>query len=365
MLWLNPSMDYTAGQVLTDPQGWGSGSGLVQGGFINAPRTVDYLANVKLSLTRSFTSGPISSAELGVVRSTRNKTYDIDQAFLIFPGGAVSAPMPANAGTGGPLAWMGVGPQVTYNPLELIHNGTYQVLPTALSSIAVPPNWKVRERDVTSYVQFDLNTYLGNVSLRGNVGIQVAHTSQVSQGQRVTDHGAPAHGPDERQSGRQRRHHATGLDRSQPGLFQRVRRQCRAAADHGRELQHQLRALLFRWQQLQLQCRGREKLGVVRWWWRLRGGVGVFSEAERLHQSERGVSVRLQGFCRLLPDVRAAGAAGHHHGHRLGAGQRRPRLRQGGAGHAEPAVQPAHAGAERVRHHPDRQPHQELAGVWR
>ena len=186
MLWLNPSMDYTAGQVLTDPQGWGSGSGLVQGGFINAPRTVDYLANVKLSLTRSFTSGPISSAELGVVRSTRNKTYDIDQAFLIFPGGAVSAPMPANAGTGDPLAWMGVGPQVTYNPLDLIHNGTYEVLPTALSSIAVPPNWKVRERDITSYLQFDLNTYLGSVSLRGNFGIQVAHTSQVSQGQRVT-----------------------------------------------------------------------------------------------------------------------------------------------------------------------------------
>ncbi len=186
MLYVNPSLDYSTGLVLTDPQAWGSGSGLVQGGFINAPRTVDYLANLGVSVERSFISGPITSVELGVVRGTRNKTYDIDQTFLIFPGGAHSAALPGYVTTGDPLAWMGVGPQVTYDPLRLIADGIYQELPTALSSIAVPPNWKVRERDVTSYVQANLNTYLGNVSLRGNFGLQVAHTSQTSAGQRVT-----------------------------------------------------------------------------------------------------------------------------------------------------------------------------------
>ncbi|MGH8147865.1 MAG: TonB-dependent receptor, partial [Rhodanobacteraceae bacterium] len=187
MLVLNPSLNYadTSLIVLTDPQGWGSGATppVVQGGFINAPYTNDYLANLRAAVKRSFLSGPISSMEFGVDRGTRNKNYNIDQDFLIFPGGAKTAPLPADVTTGDPLSWMGIGQQVIYNPLALIANGTYQLFPTSLSSISVPPNWAVRERDVTSYLQFNLDTNLGNVSLRGNFGVQAAHTSQTTSGQ--------------------------------------------------------------------------------------------------------------------------------------------------------------------------------------
>lgn len=185
MLYITSAPDYANGQVLTDPQGWGEGSDLVQGGFINAPHTDDYLAQLRLGVKRNFVSGPFTSVELGVVRGTRNKTYDIDQTFLIFPGGAQTAALPDGYATGDPLAWMGVGPQVIYNPMDLIAGGTYELYPTELSSIAVPPNWKVRERDLTSYLQFNLDTAVGGVSLRGNFGIQVAHTAQTSEGQRA------------------------------------------------------------------------------------------------------------------------------------------------------------------------------------
>ncbi|MCX7512276.1 TonB-dependent receptor [Frateuria sp. STR12] len=186
MLYLNPSLDYGSGQmVLTDPQGWGSGATppVVQAGFINAPRTDDHLANLRLAVERDFLSGPFSSVEFGVVRGTRNKTYNIDQTFLIPPNGAPSIAAPGS--TCDPLAWMGIGSQVCYDPLQLIGAGTYEQFPTALSSIAVPPNWEVNERDVTSYLQFNLDTTLGNVGLRGNFGVQAAHTSQTSNGQRV------------------------------------------------------------------------------------------------------------------------------------------------------------------------------------
>ncbi|HEX5960756.1 MAG TPA: TonB-dependent receptor [Rhodanobacteraceae bacterium] len=185
LLYVNTAQDYTQGLVLTDPQGWGSGATppVVQGGFINAPHTNDYLANLHASVTRSFVSGPFSSVEFGVNRGTRNKNYQIDQDFLIFPNAAQTVPMPAGVTYGDPLGWMGVGPQALYDPLQLIANGTYELFPTALSSIATPPNWEVRERDLTSYVQFNLDTYLGNVSLRGNFGVQVAHTNQDSSGQ--------------------------------------------------------------------------------------------------------------------------------------------------------------------------------------
>ncbi len=195
LLYLNPSLDYSGDQiVLTDPQGWGSGGNppVVQAGFINAPKTKDYLANLKAAVKRDFMEGPFSSVEAGVVRGTRKKTYDIDQTFLTLGGGFFSATntpvltAPTGGGTCSALAWMGVGSQACYNPLALISNGTYTLLPTSLSSIAVPPNWKVTERDVTSYVQFNLDTNVGNVGLRGNFGLQVAHTSQTSEGQRVT-----------------------------------------------------------------------------------------------------------------------------------------------------------------------------------
>ena len=193
-LLLGPSQDFGSDQiVLTDPQGWGGGAtpAIVQAGFINAPRTVDYLGQLRLSVKRDFLSGPVSSIELGVNRGTRQKTYNIDQSFLTLPGGtnpdiigAPTAPIPGVT-TDDPLAFMGIGRQVIYDPIRLLRNGTYQTFSTSLSSVAVPPNWKVRERDVTPYLQVNIDTTLGNVGLRGNVGMQVAHTAQNAEGSRV------------------------------------------------------------------------------------------------------------------------------------------------------------------------------------
>ncbi|MDE1958044.1 MAG: TonB-dependent receptor [Xanthomonadaceae bacterium] len=202
MLYLNPALNYAGSNiVLTDPQGWGAGANpsIVQAGFNNAPSTEDYLANLRLSVKRNFSDGPFSSLVFGVDRATRNKTYNIVQDFLTLPNGsqtfattpigAQTAPIPTgallNGGSCDPLAFMGVGPEVCYNPLYLLNN-YYTVFPTSLSSIAVPPNWKVRENDVKPFFQFNIDTHVGGVSLRGNVGLQMVHTNQMSAGSRVT-----------------------------------------------------------------------------------------------------------------------------------------------------------------------------------
>ncbi len=190
LLYLNPSLNYTNGVVLTDPQGWGGGNDVVQAGFINAPHTVDYLANLRLSVERSFTSGPFSSMEFGVAYSKRSKTYHIDQDFLTLGGGTISGgnavkTAPFTGSSCDPLSWMGVSSQLCYNPFELIGNGTLQQVPTFGSSLSLPPNWKVREKTLTPYLQMNLDTYLGGVSLRGNFGIQAQRTSQRGVGERV------------------------------------------------------------------------------------------------------------------------------------------------------------------------------------
>ncbi|OOG54599.1 TonB-dependent receptor [Rhodanobacter sp. B05] len=190
LLYLSPSLDYTKGVVLTDPQGWGAGSDVVQAGFINAPRTVDYLANARIAVERSFASGPFSSLEFGVSNSRRNKSYNIDQAFLTLGGGTLSGgnAVETAAFTGSscdPLSFMGIGPQLCYNPFALIDNGTLSPVPTFGSNTGTPPNWTTHENVFTPYFQFNIDTTLGGISLRGNFGMQMQHTAQSATGERV------------------------------------------------------------------------------------------------------------------------------------------------------------------------------------
>jgi len=191
LLYVDPSQDYGSGMVLTDPQGWGAGNKVVQAGFINAPHTVDYLANLRLGVERDFVSGPFSSLEFGAGYSTRNKTYNVDQNFLTLGGGSFSATntpvlsAPFSGSSCAPLAWMGIGSMQCYNPFDLIGNGTLTEVPVFMSSLPLPPNWRVHERDLNPYVQLNIDTMLGDISLRGNIGMQVDHTNQSSTGERV------------------------------------------------------------------------------------------------------------------------------------------------------------------------------------
>lgn len=196
-LYLFPSQSFANNVMLTDPQGWGAGSNLVQAGFINEPHTEDYIGHVKLSAAHYFESGPFSSLEFGVNRERRRKNYVINQDFLVPGGGpslllnqgaAQSAPIPASAieGTTDALGFMGIGPEVLYNPFALIRSGALVEYPTQVSSLSSPPDWVVNENDTTGYLQLNLQTNLGpNVGLRGNVGVQIAHTGQFSTGSRV------------------------------------------------------------------------------------------------------------------------------------------------------------------------------------
>jgi iron complex outermembrane recepter protein len=191
LLYVNPSLDNIQGAVLTDPQGWGGGNDVVQAGFINAPRTVDYLANVRIAVERSFASGPFSSMEFGVSNSRRNKTYNIDQAFLTLGGGTISGgsavkTAPIQGGSScDPLSWMGMGPELCYNPFALIDNGSLVNVPTFGSNTGTPPNWRTHENVFTPYVQFNIDTNLGGISLRGNFGMQAQRTAQHATGERV------------------------------------------------------------------------------------------------------------------------------------------------------------------------------------
>ena len=191
--------------VLTDPLGWGAGAGLVQQGFLNQQHNEEYLANLRADAKHYFESGPISSVEIGADYAHHHKNSALRQAFVVLPQTpghdclvfsatctpTETAPIPAGAMTGAvdALGFMGIGPQVTYNPWALLASGVDVFYPTVASNTGPmgPPGWSLQENDTYGFVQFNIQTSLGpDVGLRGNFGVQVAHTTQESTGSRIS-----------------------------------------------------------------------------------------------------------------------------------------------------------------------------------
>jgi iron complex outermembrane recepter protein len=176
---------------LTDPRGWGGGLGIVQAGFINATDTKDDLFAVRASIQKKFDSSFLKDIEVGANYSDRSKSRDINQFFLSFAGGSpfiaqgatTSVAIPASAllGSTTGLNFLGFGNQVTYDPRRLISGGVYQLTQVENSDLPYPGDWTVTEKVWTGYVRADIDAG----RLTGNVGVQVVHTDQSSDGFRI------------------------------------------------------------------------------------------------------------------------------------------------------------------------------------
>ncbi|MEZ0469651.1 TonB-dependent receptor [Luteimonas salinilitoris] len=167
--------DYTdpSNLVLTDPGGWG------QEGFIKFPEVEDRLASLRLGAERRFDAGIFSSVEFGVNHADREKTRRSGlEAFLRLPDGEV--PIPADALTAPvDLGFTGIRGSIGYDtgavlPLYVIDEHSHSDIRNK--------NWTVEEKLSTAYAQWNLNTDVGEVALRGNIGVQLVHTDQSSTG---------------------------------------------------------------------------------------------------------------------------------------------------------------------------------------
>lgn len=178
---------------LTDPRGWGAG-GIVQAGFINDTETLDELWTIRgEAKVPTEGLGFIDSVVLGVAYDDRTKTRDITQNFLSLSGGpsvfasqgaVTRLPIPDSAllEPTASLAFLGLGNQVIYDPFVLLNNGTYVLTDVQSSSLPFPGDWTVDEKVYTGYFRVDLDGDLGSIPVTGNIGVQVVHTDQSSDG---------------------------------------------------------------------------------------------------------------------------------------------------------------------------------------
>ncbi|MFU8831089.1 MAG: TonB-dependent receptor [Wenzhouxiangella sp.] len=188
---LNPTLNYMdPGLIrLTDPQGWGAGAQpnpLVQAGFINNPKTEDWLARTRFDIDRELVSGPLSKFSAGFALSRRDKDRQLNQSFLTPPDGLGEAAIPDAARVGGnvSLDFVGVPGMVLWDPRYLLDN--FYTLVSPQVEFRKQQEWRVREDVLNTYFQFDLDTMIGGtIPLRGNFGAQWVVTDQSSRGFQV------------------------------------------------------------------------------------------------------------------------------------------------------------------------------------
>jgi iron complex outermembrane receptor protein len=167
---------------ITSPQGWGGD--VIPGGqvgYMNTPTVTDEIKAVRLTATRVLHEAPFKSLSFGFNHSERQKAFVNDQFYLGVPGGGDLA-VPGDlllAPTD--LGYLGISQVLSYDALGLVNSGALDLIRNPNADV-ISGNWEVTEKVSTYYAQANIDHNLFGLPLTGNVGVQVVHTDQSSDG---------------------------------------------------------------------------------------------------------------------------------------------------------------------------------------
>jgi iron complex outermembrane receptor protein len=197
-----PTLNYADPALiqLTSPQGWGGD--VIPGGqdgYLNMPSIKDELVALRGEIARELgdtgLSRYFSRVEFGVNLTDREKSFTPDQFFLGLKANAAdplrrtSVPIPTNLLLQPTqLAYLGIPGVVSYDPFAVIGAGLYNLVRNPNADVA-SAGWTVNEKVTTAYVKLDIDTTAGAAEVGGNVGLQVIHTEQSSDGIAATGNG--------------------------------------------------------------------------------------------------------------------------------------------------------------------------------
>lgn len=197
------SLDYTdvSQLAITNLQAWGGdfvpGSELGQKGYYKQPQIEDELTSLRLSAKHEMDLAFVNSVEFGINYDTREKyKTSSPEYYFALPGSTDEersfAPLPANTNITD-LSFLGIDGIVGYDPLQLMNDGTYELI-EALRSDVTAKSWTVSEDVTTAFVQFGVDSELASLPLTGNFGMQVVRTDQSSEAFSAQGINSPATG---------------------------------------------------------------------------------------------------------------------------------------------------------------------------
>ncbi|WP_246448792.1 TonB-dependent receptor [Sphingomonas sabuli] len=192
---LTPTLDYGDFNtiLLTSPQGWGGtqiapdGTAVVGGqdGYYNDRHINDRLWQLRGDVTKDVFGTFLDTVQAGINFTHRKKNLTPEEYFIGLAAntdGLTSIPVPEQYREGtANLDFLGLGPVVAYDPLAMINDGIYNLVPNPYGDVVVKA-YNVTERLLTPYVQANIKTELGTSLLTGNIGVQAIFTEQRSVG---------------------------------------------------------------------------------------------------------------------------------------------------------------------------------------
>lgn len=168
--------------VFTDPDNYG------YNGREEFDKQKDTIKAIRLQISHPV-GWIFSTFDLGVNYSDRKKTKAADVYFAWLNGNGSESDgydhtmsVPVNpAYLYGPtdLGYGGIGGILNYNVLAALANQFYLTQRNGQSDWS--RNYSVEEKVPVGYVKFNIDTALGDVPLRGNMGVQFVHTDQSSE----------------------------------------------------------------------------------------------------------------------------------------------------------------------------------------
>lgn len=174
---------------LTDVQGW-AGATNVQDGYYATPTTKDKVQSARLGARRDVAWGPISRIDGGLNYTERTKDRTTIEGALVLNSAVNAAGVVTNrlAAETAPGSFTGYGgttgiPTLQWNPRGSL--GPIYRLNTWSDPDILGKNWGVKEEVTTGYLKGDIDTQVGPLGLRGNVGLQLVNTKQSASGLRV------------------------------------------------------------------------------------------------------------------------------------------------------------------------------------
>ncbi len=171
-------LDYADPSILRlgDPGGWG------QDGYIKDFQVKDSLTAARIDLERSFETGMISSLEFGFNVTDREKSRASNESFLCLnvcrDGTALAIPGSLTGDSS--FGFAGLPGIFGYDARVAL--ATLYSLPPNFNPDIANKNWQVDETLTSVFIKANIDTDLGSVPVRGNLGIQVVNADQSSDG---------------------------------------------------------------------------------------------------------------------------------------------------------------------------------------
>jgi iron complex outermembrane receptor protein len=186
-----PTLNYSSydSVFLTDPGAWGGGPR--RSGFVGNPTVEDDIQAIRLAVNRKF-EGFLSDVTLGVNYADRTKTKQNFQSILYLPGNVSHLVVPEDYRTGiADTSFFG-SPygMISYDAIGLYRSGFWQPIDAYVDpnplvgngdrQSAVTNDWEVNEKLTTVFLRFGIDTELGTLPLRGNIGVQSVTADQAA-----------------------------------------------------------------------------------------------------------------------------------------------------------------------------------------